>query len=190
MKSLHLGAAVALALGFAAFAAPSASASVTVLGGGLAEECSKLAIRGINTVATLETCEFALEHEDLIKEDRAKTYVNRAVIYLRRGQMEQCRKDLAAAERLTPELPETYINRGALYIFQRRYADSITEIDKGIALNPEEPEKAYFNRGLAKEGLNDARGAYLDYRKAAQINPEWPDARKAMARFQVTTRER
>jgi tetratricopeptide (TPR) repeat protein len=178
-------AAAALALGVAALSGGSARAAVTVLGGGMAQDCSRLALSGEASAAAISICDLALEQEDLTRSDTAKTYINRAVMQLRRGALVKCRNDLASAERIQPSIPEIYVNRGALYIYEKRYTESIAEIDRGLAMNPVEPEKAYFNRGLAREGLDDAKGAYLDYRKAAQIKPDWPDAARAMARFTV-----
>lgn len=187
MKSILTVAAAAAGLTLAAWAMSPGSAhgAVTVLGGGMAEDCSKLALAGVASAQSVEVCDLALEQEDLVRSDRAKTYINRAVMHLRRGALARCRTDLASAERLAPEIPEIYINRGALLIYEKRYTESIAEIDRGLAMNPIEPEKAYFNRGLAREGLNDAKGAYLDYRKASQLKPDWPDAVRAMARFTV-----
>jgi tetratricopeptide (TPR) repeat protein len=84
-----------------------------------------------------------------------------------------------------PALPEIYINRGVVYMKQRRWADAIGQIDKGLDLNPEEAEKAYFNRGLAREQMDDFRGAYADFRKAAELAPEWEAPKKELARFTV-----
>jgi Tfp pilus assembly protein PilF len=44
---------------------------------------------------------------------------------------------------------------------------------------------AYYNRGLAKEKLNDARGAYADYRKALELDPNFTLASEQLQRFLV-----
>lgn len=59
------------------------------------------------------------------------------------------------------------------------------EIDKGLTLAPEEPEKAYYNRGLAHEGLADLKAAYFDYRRAAELKPDWPIPQRELGRFSV-----
>ena len=49
-----------------------------------------------------------------------------------------------------------------------------------------EPAKAYFNRAMAHEGMDDLKSAYLDYRKAEEIQPEWDAPRKELDRFTVS----
>jgi len=61
-------------------------------------------------------------------------------------------------------------------------------IDRGLALNPGEPEKAYFNRGLAEEGLDNIPAAYRDYSHAAELKPDWAPPRNELSRFTVATR--
>ena len=61
----------------------------------------------------------------------------------------------------------------------------LTEIDRGLSMNPEEPEKAYFNRALANEGLDDMKAAYLDYMKALELAPNWDAPRHELSRFTV-----
>ena len=184
MKLSHIISAAALMIG-ASLAAPVAHASTFVIGSGAAHDCSVAAIAGRDTPDTLELCTLALDTELLDNNDEAKTYVNRAVIYLRLGYMRNSGLDLDAAEKLDAKLPEIYVNRGALLIRQARFQDAIGEIDRGLALGPTQPEKAYFNRGLAHEGIGDTRGAYFDYKKAADLNPNFAPAARELLRFHV-----
>jgi tetratricopeptide (TPR) repeat protein len=189
MKSAWASAATAafisISIGALVFAPGGARASTTVIGGGIAHDCGQLAIAGQFGREALETCTLALEEEPLDRADEAKTHVNRAVIYLRRGAFDRAGEDLASAQRLDPSLAEIYVNRGALLIRETKYQEAIDEINHGLSLNPSEPEKAYFNRALAREQMDDPRGAYLDYRKANELNPKWPEPVKAMSRFEV-----
>ena len=66
-----------------------------------------------------------------------------------------------------------------------RGIEGLTEIDRGLSMNPEEPEKAYFNRALANEGLDDMKAAYLDYMKALELAPNWDAPRHELTRFTV-----
>lgn len=175
-----LAAFAALALSGAA-----AMAQVKVIGTGLASSCSRLALAGLSDRNTLETCNLALTEEALGTENAAKTHVNRGVIHLRRSSLDLATNDFARAERLMPNLPEVYINRGVVLMKQRRWAEAITAIEKGLALNPNEAEKAYFNRALAREQIDDFRGAYEDFRTAAQLNPKWEAPQRELARYQV-----
>jgi len=180
LKLTALGAAVVLA------AAGSANAAVSVIGGGLAQACSQAAIRGESAAEYEALCTTALETEFLNVRDRAGTYVNRGVFKLRRAQYAEAVRDFDLAIRLKPDVGEAYVNRGAAYIGQKRYADSLIEIDKGLELGVEEPAKAYYNRALAHEGLEDAKSAHFDYQKALELKPEWSAPREQLVRFTVS----
>ena len=184
--SYKLAAAIALA---AAFIAPgSALASTLVIGNGLAADCSQQAIRGRADKQTLDLCTAALESQLMPREDTARTYVNRGVVYLRRGVYDMAERDFARAEKLWKDLPEVFINRGAIRIRQSRFTEAVAELDRGIALDPSEPEKGYYNRGVAKEALDDLQGAYMDFRKASELKPDWEMPKKEMSRFIVEKR--
>ncbi|MDP1617365.1 tetratricopeptide repeat protein [Phenylobacterium sp.] len=172
---------------FALFAGPGLAA-VTIIGGGMAEACSRAAVKGESDARYEEFCDIALETEFLNARDRAGTYVNRGVMRLRRTDYVDAVKDFDMAVKMKPDLGEGYVNRGAAFIGQARYADSIVEINRGLELGVEEPAKAYYNRALAYEGLEDAKSAYFDYQKAVELAPAWTAPAEQLARFTVTTR--
>jgi tetratricopeptide (TPR) repeat protein len=178
--------ATALAVTFVA--AASAQGGTLVIGNGLAADCSQEAIKGRSDKSVLDLCTMALETQLMPRNDTAKTYVNRGVVYLRRGVYAMAEKDFASAERLVGNLPEVFINRGAVRIRQHRFEEAVEQIDKGLAMGPVEPEKGYFNRAVAKEALEDLQGAYMDFRKASELKPEWDEPKKQMARFVVERR--
>lgn len=169
-------------------AADVAHGAVTVIGGGLAQACSEAALGGQDDPRFQEICTVALDTEFMLPRDRAGTYVNRGVLKLRRTSYSDATRDFNEAVRLQPEMGEAYVNRGAASIGQKRYADSLPDINKALALGVSEPAKAYFNRALAYEGLDDAKSAYFDYQKAVEIAPEWPAPREQLVRFSVSRR--
>ena len=175
--------AAALAIG------AEARASVTVIGGGLAEACSKAALSGRNTIQFERVCTEAIDTESLSARDRAGTYVNRGVLRLRRQDWPGATADFNEAVRLRPDMGEAYVNRGAVAIGQHRYADSLADLNKGLSLGVEEPAKVYYNRGLAYEGLDDVKSAYFDYQKAVELSPDWEAPQKELARFHVERTE-
>lgn len=181
MGRTALSLSVALA---ALLAAGSASAAVSVLGEGPAAQCSSAAMAGDANDEDVTACNQALLQAAGVHE-KAGTYVNRGVLLLRRKQFTQARADFEAAEKLEPTMGEAVVNRGASFIAERRYLEGLTEIDRGLAMNPEEPEKAFFNRALANEGLDDMKGAYLDYMKALELAPNWEAPRHELQRFTV-----
>ena len=177
------------ALVFAALAAMSlagqSQAATTVLGNGLAGFCSQAAKAGDDDQPSLEVCTLALETEAMSRRDRAGTYVNRGVIKMRRQDYADAHADFNTAIRLQPDMGEAYINRGGALVGQKRYMEALLDIDKGLTLNPEEPEKAYYNRGLANEGLDDVKAAYFDYLRALELAPQWEIPQRELRRFSV-----
>ncbi len=117
--------------------------------------------------------------------DLASTYVNRGVLQLATAHYAEAIKDFDSAIAIEPGLGEAFVNRGAALIGQGMDADGIAQIDHGLSFNPTEPEKAYFNRAVAEEQLNDLNGAYKDYRRALELKPGWNMAQTELARFTV-----
>lgn len=184
-KALFAGVASAIAL---SIVAADASAAVSVLGSGLANTCSSAALAGDAGDDAISTCTQALLEVNS-DQDKAGTYVNRGVLMLRRKNFVAARADFDKALQLVPTMGEAVVNRGASLVAERRFAEGLAEIDKGLAMNPEEPEKAYYNRALANEGLDDMKAAYLDYMKALELAPGWEDPRRELARFTVENPE-
>ncbi|MES2032602.1 MAG: hypothetical protein V4466_00375 [Pseudomonadota bacterium] len=178
-------AAACLSLTLAAAAVP-ASASVMVLGNDIAVDCSKAAFAGRHDRDSIATCSLALREDRLTRRDRAGTLVNRGVMLLRARDYPGARADLDQAIALEPTLGEAFVNRGVVLMADRDYDRALAEIERGLALGVDEPAKAYYNRGLVQESLGGAREAYLDYRRAQDLAPDWDAPRKQLARFTVT----
>jgi tetratricopeptide (TPR) repeat protein len=163
-----------------------AHAAVSVLGGGLAHDCSLAARDGRADTAAVELCTLALESEPMGPRERAGTFVNRGVIKLRMRNWASAKSDFDYAIRADAQLGEAYVNRGAAQIALKHYPESLADLDRGIALGSEEPEKAWYNRGLVHEKLDDMKSAYFDYRKALELKPGWDMPQKELQRFTVT----
>lgn len=170
------------------FGAGPSLASVTVFGDSFASTCSKYARDGRLDVAALDVCGAALSEGVISRHDLAATYVNRATIHLHRQDWPSALVDLNAALAVDQSLGEARVNRGAVYIAQGKPRDAITEIDAGLQLGSDEPEKAYYNRAIANELMDDVRGAYFDYRKAADLAPKWTEPQQALTRFKVSAK--
>ena len=181
-RTLGCAAFLALALG------GSAGAAVTVIGDSSAEDCSNAAFRGLADNAALQTCNIALINGDLDRRDQAGTYVNRGVLYMLLNNYTAARADFDQAIRIEPKLGEGWVNRGAVNIGEKRYQEGLTDINKALELGIEEPAKAYYNRALAYEGLDDEKSAYLDYQQALTLKPDWTLPKQELLRFTVTRR--
>lgn len=173
---------------FTLFATSGAQAAVTVIGGGMAQACSEAALGGETDPKFVKLCTDALETEFLNATDRAGTFVNRGVMRLRQAAYPEATRDFNAALKIKPELGEAYVNRGAASIGRKDYEGSLPDINRGLELGVDEPAKAYYNRALAYEGMDDTRSAYFDYRKAQELAPEWEAPAKELTRFKVDRR--
>jgi tetratricopeptide (TPR) repeat protein len=83
---------------------------------------------------------------------------------------------------------EALVNRGAARIGLKAPEAALADINRALELGVAEPAKAHFNRALAHERLGDLRSAWLDYTKAAELDPEWSAPRTELTRFSVTRR--
>ncbi len=184
-----IGAGLGLGL---CLAASSAGAGTTVIGNGFAADCSQSAkavsVNRAPNAEAIHECNLAIETEVLTTHDLAATYVNRGVLYLASGDYGAAKRDFDKAATTQPDLGEAYVNRGAALIGMGRAREGITDINKGIELGAGELEKAYFNRALAEERLDDLKSAYADYQKALQLKPDWAMAKAELSRFRVVER--
>lgn len=182
-KNLAVGAALSALL-----LTGQAQASVTVIGGGMAEACSRAVKAGRADKEVFDVCTYSLDQEALRRRDRAGTLVNRGIVQFRMQALEGALRDLRRAEELQPAIGEIHVNRGAVLIMQKRPVEALASIDRGLELGVEELDKAYYNRALAKEKLDDMKGAYFDYLKASELDPTWELPRTQLTRFTVTRR--
>ncbi|QUD90876.1 hypothetical protein KCG34_21405 [Phenylobacterium montanum] len=183
-------AGVALGLGLGWFISGPAAASVTVLGANFAHQCYLAAKFGEKYADDpVDICTRSIENESLQRHDLAGTFVNRGVLYMQQGAFKAAEKDFRQAQTLMPNLGEASVNLGGALIGERRYKEGVDEITRGLTLNPEEPEKAFYNRALGFEGLDDMKSAYFDYLHAQQIKPDWAPPKAELSRFTVKPKE-
>jgi tetratricopeptide (TPR) repeat protein len=65
------------------------------------------------------------------------------------------------------------------------FAGAVADISKGLELIANKPEIAYYDRAIANEALGNIRDAYIDYKKALEIRPDFALASEQLARFKV-----
>jgi tetratricopeptide (TPR) repeat protein len=171
-----------------ALAATSGHAAVTVLGDTSAEQCSKAAFHEEADDSSLRLCNEALADGFLDRRDLAGTYINRGVMQMIRHDYDAARSDFQHAIEVDADIGEAWVNRGAVNIIEKRFKDGISDIDKGLSLGTEEPAKAYYNRAVAYEGIDDEKSAYLDYQQALTLEPNWDLPKQELLRFTVTRR--
>ena len=64
------------------------------------------------------------------------------------------------------------MNRGAINIIDRRYKDGVSDISRA-STSARTTAKAYYNRGVAYEGMGDEASAYQDKQEATTPQPSW-----------------
>jgi tetratricopeptide (TPR) repeat protein len=177
---------VALLVALALVSPASAQYAVTIFGGGYARSCYE-AVKGRALPAkALETCDIALQQEDLSQKNRAATYINRGIVHMRAQRHERAMKDYEAGIALEPDMPEAKINLGAMLYYLGRYADAVAALDEGVKIeNREARAAAHYNRGLAQEMLGELERAYADYKTAQALDPKLSQAERQLRRFQV-----
>jgi len=176
--------AIALSFGLVG----GAGAAVTVMGDTSAQQCSEAAFREHADNDSMRLCTTALDEGSLDPRDLAGTYINRGVMWMIRREYNAARTDFQHAIDVDPRLGEAWVNRGAVDIIDRQYEIGIADISKGLTLGTEEPAKAYYNRGVAYEGIDDEKSAYLDYQQALVLQPGWDLPKQELLRFTVTRR--
>ena len=177
-------AGAALAIGLAG----SAGAAVTVLGDTSAQQCSEAAFHEKADEMSMRLCTTALGEGTLDRRDLAGTYINRGVMWMIRRDYNAARADFQHAIDVDGALGEAWVNRGAVAIIDRQFKNGIDDISKGLTLGTEEPAKAYYNRAVAYEGIDDEKSAYLDYQQALVLQPGWDLPKQELLRFTVTRR--
>ena len=165
-----------------------ACASVAVVADTSAGSCSQAALEKRADDASLQFCNEAIDQDALNRDDLTRTYVNRGAVLMNRHQYAAARADLDHALKLDPSVGDAWMNRGAIEIIERHFAEGIADTTKGLALGVSEPAKAYFNRAVAYEGVDDVKSAYLDYQQALVLNPGWDAPKRELMRFTVTHR--
>lgn len=167
----------------------STDSSAAVLSRGNARECYLATLKDPspdNSRTGLEACSAALDSAT-DSEARAALLVNRAYIRLRMADYADTVADANAGLSLAPDLAAAYLNRGAGLIGLGRYQEALPSLERAVALSSgDKLELAYYNRGIAREHLGDIRGAYFDYKKAAELDPKFAPAQEQLTRFTVT----
>ncbi len=159
----------------------------SVIGGGDARACYDAASKGRTDLSAILDCDSAISGQELSARDRAATVVNRGVIHLLRRDAGKALTDFDRAISWRPDLGEAHVNRGAALILTGDFEGALASINRGLELGAEDPHEAYFNRAIAQEKLDNVAAAYADYRRAAELKPDWDLPPRELARFTVTS---
>lgn len=167
-----------------ALAVTSVQAAETVIGGGDAQSCYWAAENGTATRSNIAVCDRALSSL-LAGGDRAATFINRGILKLVNLDATGSLADFNRGLSMRDDMAEGYVDRGASLILMRRYDEALTNINKGISMDAKKPQIAYFDRGMANEGLGNIQAAYADYKQAQLIDPTFDEPTQELKRFKV-----
>lgn len=169
----------------AASAAP-AVAGVFVVGNTDARMCYEAADSALMPgVRDVRRCDDALLRENLAAYEIVATHVNRGILRLRRGFVEEAIADFDRAIALDPEQPESYLNKGAALIRRANPQEALQLFTVALERNTSRPAVAHYGRAVANEALGNVAAAYRDYRRASELDPGWADPRTELQRFRV-----
>ena len=198
MTKVMTSAIGAVAVFGAAFLPGAAFAqAIQVFGGGYGESCWRAALASTSIhmdsaveeaswkAASILTCDDALASGALDRRDTAATYINRGVLEMSRERYDVAEKNFGQALDLIPKLPEAHVNLGSTLINMKKYDEGVKETELGIQLGTHEPERAWYNLGIAYEREGNIQKAYESYRQASLVNPKWQEPKDEMARFTV-----
>lgn len=174
---------------FAAASAMSASAGIVVVGSTDARMCYLAADATMTpTPRDLATCDSAIREPAISEHDLVASYVNRGIVKLRRGRVQESIADFDTALRLDPHQPEAYLNKGAALMREDNAREALPLFTVALENHTNRPAMAHFGRAIANEALGNVREAYADYRAASQLEPRWAEPRTELARFRVVPR--
>jgi tetratricopeptide (TPR) repeat protein len=171
--------------------------AIAVFGGGFGEACWRAALAStfIHMDSAVEeahwkadsirACDDAISGSALDRRDLASTYVNRSILEMSRENYAVAETNLNSALRLMPKLAEAHVDLGSTMINMKKYDEGVRETELGLALNSKEPERGWYNLGIAYEYLGNLQKAYDSYRQASTLAPAWQDPKDQMARFVV-----
>jgi tetratricopeptide (TPR) repeat protein len=165
-----------------------AGAVTIVLGGGVAAQCYSTAEYG-DPFEAFDTCSRALEDTKLTTRDRAATLINRSVVRLRVRDNAGAVADCDESIKIYPRFGEAFVNRGAALLNMDKPEEALSQFNKAIDLGLDKLYLAYYNRAMAKEKLNDALGAYNDYKKTLELAPYYTEAKDQLKRFKIVNGE-
>lgn len=172
----------------AASLAPIAGAQVTVIGGGIARDCFEAVKFDLGRPVDAEAlCTRAIQLEALNPANKAATFTNRGVLRMRQGRYDAALADYAASKKMRPGTGATWLNEGAAFILKKDFNAALVSLEKAIELDSEDLYAAYYNRAIARENTGDVQGAYYDFLKSRELNPDFEATERQLRRFTLTT---
>ena len=110
--------------------------------------------------------------------DTTDLLMDRALTALQASHMDKAIKLLSAVIHLRPDYAEAWNKRATAYFLKNDYVHSIADIAQTLSRNPRE-YGAWSGLGMMLIDMGDKKHAYQALKKALEINPRLPGAKKA-----------
>jgi tetratricopeptide (TPR) repeat protein len=181
MKSL------VFAAGIATLALPlsSAQGAVLTIGNGYARSCFEASEARNPSPDSFEACNRAFTDQALDRHDEVATHVNRGILYYLRDNVAAANADYDQALALDPNEAEAWLNKGMAALKGRDSRAAASMFERALALKTTRPALAYYGRALVNEDMGNLRQAYLDLRRARELDPRWPLPADELKRYVV-----
>jgi tetratricopeptide (TPR) repeat protein len=168
--------------------AGASSASVMTFGSSNAESCYQSVETRSLAITAMRDCDAALREASLSTHDRAGTFVNRGILFMRGKNLMAAQRDFDAAIATDPGQPEAWLNKGIALIAKGDSAGALPLVDRALQLQTRRPAMAHYARAIAHEDSGNLRAAYADLLVARRLEPKWSAVKQDLARFRVSDR--
>ena len=104
-------------------------------------------------------------------------FIDSAQSYFEKDQFDKAITELDKAVKLSPRSSKLFLMRGDCKWLTRDMEGAIADYTRAIELGPSAPgiERAYNNRGVARQHLGNDINAFSDFERAISINPNYAD---------------
>ncbi len=175
--ALRLAVGACAVAAIAGYAAPAAAqSSISTFGTTDARECFSRALDNIST--TVSYCDEALRDGNLTVRDARATRVNRGIILTRAERYDDALADFNAVLEDDSASAEALLNRGNVYVRTSRFSEALDDYRASLDAGLRKAHLAWYNIGLAHEGLKQKDEALAAYRASLDLAPDFALARR------------
>lgn len=104
-------------------------------------------------------------------------FIDSAQSYFERDEFDKAIAELDKAVNISPRNPKLFLMRGDCKWLNRDLDGAVADYSRAIELGPTAPgiERAYYNRGTARQSMTNDINAFSDFEKAIAIKPTYAD---------------